>query len=323
MSDQLSSTSSVRLGVAVAWPAFWTAVPFKIGLALLFLALGVHPWEMPGLAFLILCSMPFDIWAWGLSARTVFLERLRLEPPAVLGLGLWARVMAATAIYGPLAYVVQSGATGVAKSVTHSIMELELLKSLPVAERIGVELTLWGAPATIVLLVLTVGWFSLVGAIVRRQARAAAPAQASYQGLVRAWDLMRVPSDQPLLLTAFTATGVLLVFLFWGAMPVTTPHPHESYKEKDGAKKAPPVIKPVEALEKSDKLLAQAEAALAALEAKKQAEEEEQSKGKKGNKAAGKGSEAVAAKPEAPKAVNAAGSGAGAPPAGAGAGTGR
>lgn len=321
MSDQLSSTSSVKLGLAVAWPAFWTAVPFKIGLALVFLALGVHPWEMPGLAFLVLCSIPVDIWAWGLSARTVFLERLRLEPPAGLGLGLWAKAMAATAIYAPLAYFIQSGATGAAKSVAHSVMELELLKSLPVAERIGVELTLWGTPATIVLLVLLVGWLFIVGAIVRRQARAASPAQASYQGLVRTWDLMRVPGDQPLLLTAFTATGVLLVLLFWGAMPVTTPHPHEDYKNKEGAKKAPPVVKPAEVLERSDKLLAQAEAALAALEAKKQAEEEEKNRGKKGNKAADKG--AGAAKPDAPKAANTPGSGAGAPPAGAVAGTAR
>lgn len=323
MSDQLSSTSSVKLGLAVAWPAFWTAIPFKIGLALLFLAFGVHPWEMPGVAFLILCSIPFDIWAWGLSARTVFLERLRLEPQAGLGLGLWAKAMAATAIYAPLAYFIQSGATGVAKSVTHSLMELALLKSLPVAERIGVELTLWSTPATIVLLVLVVGWLFLVGAIVRRQAKAATQAQASYQGLIRTWDLMRVPGDQPLLLTAFTAAGAFLVFLFWGAMPVTTPHPHESYKDREGTKKAPPAFKAGEALEKTDKLLAQAEAALAALEAKKQAEEEDKSKGKKGNKAADKGAGAQPAKPDAPKAANATGSGTGAPPAGAATGNSR
>ncbi|WP_447974223.1 hypothetical protein [Nitrospira sp. Kam-Ns4a] len=299
MSDQLSSTSSVKLGLAVAWPAFWTGVPAKIVLALLFLAMGVHPWEMPGLAFLLLLSAPVDIWAWGLCARTVFLDRLRLEPPSGLGFTLWWQATAATAVYGTVASLIESGVISVAKSAARSVMELALLKSFPVAERIGIELTLWGAPATIVLVALALGWFFIVGRLVRRQAAAASPAQAPYPVLVRTWDLMRVPADPPLLLTAFVGTGVLLVFLFWGVMPVTTPHPHEEYKGKQAAKKVEPPFKPTEVLDKTDKLIAKAEAALEALEAKKQAEEQGQSKGK-GQKGS-KGGEPGKASAEKPK----------------------
>ncbi len=305
MADQLSGTSSVKLGLSVAWPAFWTGVPAKIVLVLLFLAMGVHPWEMPGLAVLLLLSAPVDIWAWGLCARTVFLERLRLEPPPGLGFALWWQATAATAVYGTGAYLIESGVISVAKSVAHGIMELALLKSFPVAERIGIELTLWGAPATIVLVALALGWLFLIGRLVRRQAAAAAPAQASYPALVRTWDLMRVPADPPLLLTAFVGTGLLLVLLFWGVMPVTTPHPHEDYKGKLAAKKVEPPFKPTDALDKADRLLAKAEAALEALEAKKQAEEREkpQAKGPKEGKPGEKGKTMVekAKAPSAPK----------------------
>src|SRR2546426_1997057 len=89
MSAHASSMSSVKLGLAVAWPAFWTGVPIKIVLILLLLAMGVPPWEMPGLALLLLLSIPVDIWALGLSARTVFLDRLHLEPPESAGVSLW------------------------------------------------------------------------------------------------------------------------------------------------------------------------------------------------------------------------------------------
>jgi hypothetical protein len=71
------------------------------------------------------------------------------------------------------------------------------------------------------------------------------------------------------LLTAFTACGVVLVLLLWAFMPVTTPHPHEDYKNKTQGKVQPP-FKPAEALKKSEKLIAQAESAVEALEAKEE-----------------------------------------------------
>jgi hypothetical protein len=67
--------------------------------------------------------------------------------------------------------------------------------------------------------------------------------------------------------------------MLWAFMPPTTPHPHESYK-KDTVK-ASPVFKPADALHKTEKVIAQAEAAVQALEEKKAAEaKDEKAKGK-------------------------------------------
>jgi len=297
MTEQSVSMPPVKLGLAVSWSALWTGVPLKIVVALLLLAAGLPPWEPTGLAFLLLLSIPIDIWAVGLSAKTIFLERLRVQPPEGLGLALWWKGMLLNGFYFPLAYVIQSETKALAKTVASHIMDIEFIKAWPVAERISIELTLWGSVATVTLIVLALGWLFLFGKIVGRHAATAPSADASYQALIRQWDLMRVPADQPLLLTAFTASGVLLVLLFWGFMPVTTPHPHEQYKKE--TVKAVPQMKPVEVLQKSEKLLAQAEGAVQVLEEKKAKEAEEQNKGKGKGKAPAK--EAAQAKAEPAK----------------------
>lgn len=270
------SISSVKLGLAVAWPAFWTGVPIKLVVALLLLAAGIHPWDMPGLVFLLVLSVPVDIWALSLSARTVFLDRLRLQPPEGIGLMLWWQAALVSALYLPAAYVIESQSVAGSKAMAARVMEL--LPDLPVAERIGVELTLWSSVAAVVLLALVLGWLFVFGRIVRRQATAAAPAQAPYEALVRQWDLLRIPSDQPLLLTVFTAAGVILVLLFWAVMPVTTPHPNEEYGKP--AVKAEPPFKPTEALQKTEKLITQAEASLEVLEARVKDEAKGKGQGK-------------------------------------------
>jgi len=275
--------SSVKLGLAVAWPAFWTGVPIKIVIALLLLAMGLYPWEMPGLAFLLLLSIPIDIWALDLSAKTVFLERLRLQPPARVGVTLWWQAMLLYALYLPIAYLIESQTVAGAKAVAGRVFELELLKSLPVPERISIELTMWGSVAAVVLLALVVGWLLGFGRIVGMQVATARPAAEPYQALVRQWDLLRVPADQPLLLTVLTATGVTLVVLFRAFMPVTTPHAHELYLKPQA--RVAPSLKPAEALQKTEKVIAQAELAVQALEAKARAG----SKNKDKNKGTGKG----------------------------------
>jgi len=266
MTLQTAQLSPVKLGLAVAWPAFWTGTPIKIVLGLLLLAMGQHPWEFPGLAFLLLLSIPVDIWAVGLVGRTVFLERLGVQPPAPLGLTLWWQGAALYATYGSLACFLARQTIAGAKALAARIMDLELLKAWPVAERISVELVLWSSVATVVLLALTLGGLFLFGKLVQRQAAAAGPLSAPYEARVHQWDLMRVPADQPLMLTVFTATGVVLVLLLWAFMPVTTPHPHESYRQDE--KKAAPVLKPVEALQKAERVLTQAETSVQALEEK-------------------------------------------------------
>ncbi len=275
--------SSVKLGLAVAWPAFWTGVPIKIVIALLLLAMGLHPWELPALAFLLLLSIPIDIWALTLSAKTVYLDRLRVIPPPGIGLTLWWQAALFSALYLPVAFLIESQTVSAAKAAVGRILQLELLKSLPVPERIGIELTLWSSVAAVVLLALVLGWLFGFGRVVSKQVLTASPAVEPYQALVRQWDLLRVPADQPLVLTVFAATGVTLVVFFWAFMPVTTPHPHELY-QKPQEKVAPP-LKPAEALQKTEKLIAQAESAVQALETKAKAE----SKNKGRSKGTGKG----------------------------------
>ncbi|MBI4400694.1 MAG: hypothetical protein HY581_03580 [Nitrospirae bacterium] len=295
MTEPVSSVSSVKLGLDVAWPAFWTGVPIKFVVALLMLAMGVHPWELPALAFLLLLSIPVDIWALALSAKTVFLDRLRVTPPAGIGLTLWWQAALFSALFLPVAYFVESQTIAGAKAVAGQIMELEVLKSLPVAEKISIELVLWSSVATVVLLALALGWLFVFGRLVRHRVRASSPADAPYQALVRQWDLMRIPADQPLLLTVVTGTGVLLVLLLWAFMPVMTPQPHELY-QKQPVKTAPP-FRPTEALQKTEKLISQAEGALQSLEAKAQEESREKGKGKDKKKGKDKGTGKEAAKP--------------------------
>jgi hypothetical protein len=183
-----------------------------------------------------------------------------------------------------IATVVTGGTVGIAKAVTHAILEIGPLKHLPVAERISAEFTLWGSVAGAVLLALLVIGCSVVGWMVQRVANSARPAGAGYQELVTRWDLMRVPADQPLMLVAFSVAGALLVFLMWATIPVTTPHPHESYKKEE--KKVEHAIKPAEALQKADRVLTQAEASVQVLE--EQAKKTKKTKAPEKKPAAGK-----------------------------------
>lgn len=266
MTIRALNDSSVKLGLAVAWPACWTGVPFKAVIALLMLSMGSYPWEMPGLAFLLLLSIPVDIWAVTLAARTAFLDRLRITPPDGIGFTLWWQAALVSVLYLPLAWFVESETVAGARAVTARIMEMEQLKLQPVAERIGIELVLWSSVATLVAIALALGWLFMFGRLIQRQASVSHPAEASYEVLVRQWDLLRVPADQPLMLTVFTATGIALILLFWSLVPVMTPHPHELYRKESAKVEAP--LKPADALQKTEQIVARAEVALQTLEAK-------------------------------------------------------
>lgn len=309
------SLSPLKLGLNVLWSTFWTGFPIKLAFVLvlcafgminfeariglgflmilaspvtvfaapiLMMALGAHWGEGVGLGLLFLLSIPVDIWACGVITRTLFLERLRLEPPAGIGFSLWWKCALAGALYLPVLWFIVSLVTDTAISVSHSLFETDLLKGIPVAEKISIELTLWGSIALAVLIVLLLVGVSLVGRIVRSVANRAAPTSENYQSLVTRWDLMRVPADQGLMLTALTGAGVALSVLFWTALPVTTPHPHECCKKPEV--KAQPPYKPLDALNKDERILAQLDAKVEAIE-KQKAEEEaakEKDKGKAG-----------------------------------------
>lgn len=322
MSDD--SLSPTKIGLGILWSAFWTALPIKLAFAIVFMAMDLmhlenrlglaflmllaspvtvfalpiismglesHIGEGAGIAILFLLAIPVDIWALGLVGRTYFLEKFRKEPPDGLGLTLWWKSAAVGAIVLPIIWFLVSTVTSTAISMAHSLLDMEIFKGIPVAERISVELTLWGSVSAIVLLVLLLIGVSLVGRIIRGTAEAARPVAENYQSIVTRWDLMRVPADQGLTLTALTLGGVALSVLFWASLPVTTPHPHECCKKPDV--KAEPPFKPVEALNKDEKMMAQLELQVSALE--KQMAQAEKDKGK------GKPKAAKEAAPPAPK----------------------
>jgi hypothetical protein len=116
--------------------------------------------------------------------------------------------------------------------------------------------------------------------MIRGTVESARHTSENYQRLITRWDLMRVPADQGLMLTALTGGAVVLSLLFWSSLPVYTPHPHECCKKPEV--KAVPAFKPLETLNKDEKMIAQLAAQVEVLE-KQQAEaelEKEKSKGK-------------------------------------------
>lgn len=332
MNDQISPT---KLGFGILWPAFWTGLPIKLAFAVLFLAFGIvhfetrialaflmllaspvtvfalptitlglesHIGEGSGIALLFLLAIPIDIWALGVAGRTFFLERLRREPPDGLGITLWWKCALVGAIFLPLLWVAENAITEASISAAHSLFETGFLEGTPVPERISIELTLWGTVATGALLLLLVIGFSLVGRAIRGTVKSARHAEENYEGLITRWDLMRVPGDQGLMLTALSGVAVVMSLLFWSSLPVFTPHPHDCCKKEEA--KAEPAFKPLETLNKDEKMITQLAARVELLvEQRAEAELEKEKSKKKGE--AGKDAEKVpeATEPAPPAAV--------------------
>jgi hypothetical protein len=332
MNDQISPT---KLGFGILWPAFWTGLPIKLAFAVLFLAFGIvhfetrialaflmllaspvtvfalptitlglesHIGEGAGIALLFLLAIPIDIWALGVAGQTFFLERLRREPPDGLGMTLWWKCALVGAIFLPLLWVAENAITEASISAAHSLFETGFLEGTPVPERISIELTLWGTVATGALLLLLVIGFSLVGRAIRGTVKSARHAAENYEGLITRWDLMRVPGDQGLMLTALSGVAVVMSLLFWSSLPVFTPHPHDCCKKEEV--KAAPAFKPLETLNKDEKMITQLAARVELLvEQRAEAELEKEKSKKKGEE----GKEAVKApeetKPAPPAAV--------------------
>ena len=285
MNDPMSPT---KLGFGILWPAFWTGLPIKLAVAVLFLAFGIvhfetrialafmmllaspvtvfalptitlglgsHIGEGAGIVLLFLLAIPIDIWALGVVGRTFFLERCRREPPAGLGLTLWWKCALVGAIFLPILWAVESAITNVAISFAHSMFEDGVLEGTPVAERISIELIIWGTVATGALSWLLIIGLSLVGRMIRGTVQLAQHTPDNYERLIARWDLMRVPADQGLLLTVVSCVAVVLSVLFWASLPQFTPHPHECCRRIEV--KAEPEMKPLETLNKTENLIAQ------------------------------------------------------------------
>jgi hypothetical protein len=178
---------------------------------------------------------------------------------------------------------------------------------MPVAERIGLEFTAWGSASFLVLLALTFIGLSILGKLVEGRMAGAQDASDTYQGLISRWDMIRVPADQSLMLTAFTAAGAVMSILFWMVLPVSTPHPHECCKPANVAPVPP--FDAQKSLTKGEKAFKDAEVKIAALEQKTAEDEKEKQKsgkdkaGVKENapKNDGKASQSSAGKPAGSK----------------------
>lgn len=317
MAEEHDSISPTKIGFSVLWSACWTGIPIKAVFAVLAMAIGlVHFEGRFGLAFLMLLaspvtvfaapiimamfdthfgegiglplvfgmSIPVDIWALGLVGRTYSLDRLRKEPPPDgLGFSLWWRTALIGTFFLPLMWWIVSHVTNNAITASHSMAETESLRhlyggGLPVAERIGLELTIWGSISTAVFTILAVIGVSILGQTFRNMAEKARPTTGSYQGLVTRWDLLRVPNDQGLLLASLTGIGVAVSLLFWSVLPVTTTHPHDCCKKAE-IQNAPP-FKPVESLNKNQERIASLTAQVDAMEQQKANMKKSKEKGK-------------------------------------------
>jgi len=284
--------SNAKLGLLTFWPTFWTGFPIKLAFCLLLLAGHVHPWEGSGLFMLMLVSIPVDIWAIGLCARTVFIDRLKVDPQPGLGLQLWIRWAIFSAIALPLIKVVVSSVASGAKSLVNTMIEgvkESVYPTLPVAEQITLELVLWGSVATVVLLILLYGWFFGLGWLTQAFVRTARPLGENVEERTHFWDKLRIPADQPLLIVAFTGVGVILTFLFWGLLPASTPHPHSEYEFINPPKKIV-IIEPSKVLEEAEQVVLKAELVVEKLEKEKAEGEENNAPDKAGVKKMSDGS---------------------------------
>lgn len=183
----------------------------------------------------------------------------------------------------PILWGVVSRVTETAISASHTLADIEALRhiydtGLPVAERIGLELTVWGSISSAALFILAAIGVSVLGQAIRRIAEDCRSAPENYQGLVTRWDLMRVPNDQGLLLASLAGAGVVFSLVFWTILPVTTPHPHECCAKPEV--QAEPVYKPVDALNKNTQRLAAVAAQVEAMEKQKSDTKGQKEKGK-------------------------------------------
>jgi len=281
MSHPATTISSVKLAWALSWTAFWTGFPFKMIVALLLLAAQIHPWEGGGLIALLALSVPIDIWALGLTARTFFLERMGIEVRGPVGIGLWWQGAILGVVTLGVAYYAVGATAAVCQKATAVTLELvNKVVPIPVAEQITIELLMWTVPTTIVAIIFLLIGLKLFGWRIKRFAVASGQtSSAGLQERVREWDDWRVPADPILMLVSFTAVAVLLTVVFWVLLPVTTTHRHPDYPPPptDAVKKK---VKPEELLKKTNTALAKAEAVLELLEKEKAKEKKPAGTGK-------------------------------------------
>src|SRR5437016_1757776 len=165
MTTNVANVSSIKLAWALCWAAFWTGFPLKLMVAVLLLAMQVPPWEGAGLTVLLVVSVPVDLWALGLTARTYFLERHGLELEGAIGLALWWQGAVIGIVFVAAAYFALPAAIAVAKRIAAGIIEgiKKVFPSFPIAEQITLELLLWSIPVAVVLGILALVVLKIYG----------------------------------------------------------------------------------------------------------------------------------------------------------------
>jgi hypothetical protein len=276
MSSTLEKTSSIKVGWDVCWSAFWTGLPFKLIVAVVLLAMQVHPWEGAGLTALLVISIPIDIWALRLTARTYFLERYSMELEGPIGLKLWWQGAIIGAAFLSASYYVVPAAASIGKQIDDAVVAgiKKIFPGFPIAEQITLDVLLLSIPPIIAGVVLALVALQVYGWRIKRTVESSGhPSPEPFVERVRRWDYYRVPRDQALMFLSFAAVIVLVTLVFWIVLPVTTPHPSEEYKT-EVAKPVKPV-KPEDTLKRTETSLAKAEAVLHTLEQEKAKEKKE------------------------------------------------
>ena len=279
MTQPVESVSSIKVGWAICWSAFWTGFPLKMIVAVLLLAMQIHPWEGAGLTTLLIVSIPIDIWALGLTARTYFLERHGLELEGPIGVALWWQGAVIGAAFLAVSYFAVDAAVSFGKKLAAGIIGMikKVFPQFPIAEQITLELLLWSIPTVIVAVLVAMVALQVFGWRIKATVKSAGrPTTAPLSERVRRWDYARVPRDQGLLFVSFAGVVVLLTIGFWVVLPVTTPHPSEDYKPK--VTKVAKPMKTEEMLRQTETSLAKAEAVLQTLEQEKRKDKKEAKK---------------------------------------------
>ena len=279
MTTDVANVSSIKMAWGLCWAAFWTGFPLKLIMAVLLLAMQVPPWEGAGLTALLIVSIPVDLWALGLTARTYFLERHGLELEGAIGLALWWQGALIGVAFLAAAYFAGSAAVSIGKQIAASIIGgiKKVFPGFSIAEQITLELLLWTIPVAAVLGILALIALKIYGWRIKATVTSAGrPTAAPLAERVRRWDYARVPGDPGLVLTSFAAVIVLLTVVFWLFLPVMTPHPSEEYKVQ--VKKPVKHLKPEDMLKQTETSLAKADAVLNSLEQEKGKEKKKATK---------------------------------------------
>src|SRR5438093_5584216 len=206
MITDVAKVSSIKLSWALCWAAFWTGFPFKLMVAVLLLAMQIPPWEGAGLTALLIVSIPIDIWALGLTARTYFLERHGLELEGAIGFALWWQGALIGIAFAAAAYFALPVAISVAKHIAASIIGgiKKVFPGFSIAEQITLELLLWSIPAAAVLGILALIALKVYGWRIKATVKSAGrPTPAPLAERVRRWDYARVPRDPSLVFISF------------------------------------------------------------------------------------------------------------------------